>query len=309
MAAISPESYRKRYGPALAGLAADGVFIGTSSWKYDGWRGIVYGEEEPGKKGEDSYLKQYARLFPTVCADFTFYRYYEAGIFRGLYNATPPAFSFALKVTQSVLIDRYPSWFKGENAGKDNKEFLDADVFVNRFLDPTRALKEKLGPIIFEFGEKTTSLEPASFVQALDAFFSKAPTGLLYAVEVRRKSYLSDDYFASLKRHGVAHVINSQQSAPPMREQIEKYPVFTASHSVIRALTPPRVSYKKSVEIAEPFDRIVIEYPDGVAALAQIVRDCREAGRKLHAYINNRLEGCGPLSIAKLLDQLGGKGE
>lgn len=117
--------YAARCGPRLESLGRQGIYFGSSSWKYDGWRGIVYDE---GGEGEDSYLKQYAQVFPAVCADCTFYRFYNAGMFRSLYHATPPGFVFGLKVTQSLLIDRYPAWFRGENAGKVNMEFLEPGV-------------------------------------------------------------------------------------------------------------------------------------------------------------------------------------
>jgi hypothetical protein len=34
-----------RYRQQLAGLADQGVFIGTSSWKYPGWCGLIYDEQ------------------------------------------------------------------------------------------------------------------------------------------------------------------------------------------------------------------------------------------------------------------------
>jgi hypothetical protein len=33
---------REQIKPKLAALAAKGVFIGTSSWKYQGWLGQLY---------------------------------------------------------------------------------------------------------------------------------------------------------------------------------------------------------------------------------------------------------------------------
>jgi len=298
--------YARKNGPVLARLSANEIHIGTSSWKYDGWQGIVYesagGKEDPS----NSYLRQYSRLYPTVCADFTFYRYPDAGIMQALARATPASFTFAVKVTQSLLIDRYPHWFKSQRAGSDNPEFLDPQLFVRQFLEPVQSLGGKLGPIIFEFGEKTMFLGPGAFPVALDGFFSKLPVGPLYAVEVRKKTLLTPGYFETLRRRGVAHVFNSQESAPPLAEQIACDGAFSAPHAVIRALTPPRISYKKSVKMTEPFDRVVLEDPGAVAAIAEIIRICRQRNLKLWAYINNRLEGCAPLTIARLLDGAAG---
>jgi uncharacterized protein YecE (DUF72 family) len=294
----------RELAPMLAAEAARGVRIGTSSWKYDGWQGIVYANSGGKEDPSNSYLRQYARIFPTVCADFTFYRFYDAAMFRKIAAATPAGFTFAVKVTQSLLINKYPHWFKGENAGKENADFLSPKIFVEQFLAPVQALGDRLGPVIFEFGEKTLSLSAADLILALDDFFAKAPAGPMYAVEIRRPSYFTEEYFGVLRKHRVAHVINSQETTLSMREQIDRYDVFTAPFSVIRALTPPKISYKKSVEINEPFDRIVSEQPAERATIADIARLCREKGISLYAYINNRLEGCSPLTIAALLKEM-----
>lgn len=293
-----------RNAPRLEALAGEGIYIGSSSWKYDGWRGMVYPEIGGGGRGDDAFLKHYSQAFPTVCADFTFYRYYDGAVFRNLAAATPDDFVFALKVPQSLLIDRYPAWFKGPNAGKENREFLDPEIFETRFLKPARELGGKLGPVILEFGEKTTSLSPDELKDRLDKFLRGVSSDVRYAIEVRRKSYLTGAYFEMLSARSAAHVLNSQQSAPSLREQIEKMPVFTAQFSVVRALTPPKISYKKSLEMAEPFDKIVLEYDEGVGALSEIVARCRKTRTVLFAYINNRLEGCAPLTIERLLDRI-----
>jgi hypothetical protein len=37
-----------RLGPLLKALAARGVYLGTSSWKYEGWLGSVYAPSRYG---------------------------------------------------------------------------------------------------------------------------------------------------------------------------------------------------------------------------------------------------------------------
>jgi hypothetical protein len=70
--AFERELLRKK----AAELAAKGVFIGTSSWKYPGWRGMSYDESKyltRGKFSESKFererLAEYAQTFKTVCVD------------------------------------------------------------------------------------------------------------------------------------------------------------------------------------------------------------------------------------------------
>jgi hypothetical protein len=60
----------------MAQCAAGGVFIGTSSWQYPGWRGMLYDEPRYMYRGkfaesrfEKNCLAEYAEVFRTVCVD------------------------------------------------------------------------------------------------------------------------------------------------------------------------------------------------------------------------------------------------
>jgi hypothetical protein len=64
----------------LHALASEGVYFGTSSWKYPGWLGSIYKPERyftrgrfSQKKFESECLAEYAETFPAVCGDFSFY--------------------------------------------------------------------------------------------------------------------------------------------------------------------------------------------------------------------------------------------
>jgi uncharacterized protein YecE (DUF72 family) len=61
-------------------LADNGVFVGTSSWKYLGWLDQLYTParyEYRGKVAKTRFerdcLKEYAEVFKTVCVDAAYY--------------------------------------------------------------------------------------------------------------------------------------------------------------------------------------------------------------------------------------------
>lgn len=67
---------REQTAKNLAALAAKGVFVGTSSWKYEGWLGQLYTPARYEYRGkvatarfERDCLKEYAAVFKTVCVD------------------------------------------------------------------------------------------------------------------------------------------------------------------------------------------------------------------------------------------------
>ena len=79
MADLCPEqelSFKAKLQGAVQSLAADGIYLGVSSWKYRGWAGLIYDEQRYHYRGkfaearfERDCLAEYAALFKTVCVD------------------------------------------------------------------------------------------------------------------------------------------------------------------------------------------------------------------------------------------------
>src|SRR5437899_2096003 len=105
---------RAQMRPTLAELARQGVFIGTSSWKYPGWRGQLYDEARylwRGKFAESRFeklcLAEYAEVFKTVCVDAAYYRFPDQRFLDQLFPQTPADFLFALKVTDQITVKKF----------------------------------------------------------------------------------------------------------------------------------------------------------------------------------------------------------
>jgi hypothetical protein len=80
-----------------ASLAAKGVFIGTSSWKYSGWCGMLYDRDRYSYRDrfaesrfEKQCLAEYAEVFKTVCVDAAYYRFPEQRYLDGLASQVEP---------------------------------------------------------------------------------------------------------------------------------------------------------------------------------------------------------------------------
>jgi len=77
---------RARLSAKLTALASENIFIGTSSWKYEGWIGQIYSRDRYLARGKFSQkrfqaecLSEYASTFPIVCGDFSFYQFPPIG--------------------------------------------------------------------------------------------------------------------------------------------------------------------------------------------------------------------------------------
>lgn len=305
-----------RLAPALRALAERGVYFGTSSWKYEGWLGSVYSPERyvtrkkfSRTKFEAECLREYAETFPVVGGDFSFYQFPTADAWSRVFHATPPAFAFGLKVPEPITVPRWPGHARyGSRAGEPNEHFLDAGLFERAFAKALEPHRQQVAVLLFEFGafSRTDFAGPAEFLDRLEEFLQALPGGWRYAVEIRNKEYLIPDYFATLARHNVAHVFNAWTRMPPLAEQVALPGAFTADFAVVRALLQHGRSYEQAVKMFEPYREVQQPDPATRDALRQVADRALQANRRAYIFVNNRLEGNAPETIAAVVAGQGG---
>jgi uncharacterized protein YecE (DUF72 family) len=301
---------------AAAQLASKGVFIGTSSWKYEGWLGQLYSPERYEYRGkvartrfERGCLSEYAEVFKTVCVDAAYYTFPTEKYLAGLVENVPPDFQFGFKVTDEITVRRFPNLDRfGIRAGKPNENFLNADLFRRSFLKPCEVIRQNVGVVMFEFSRFHTSdyEHGRDFVADLDKFFGNLPKGWPYAVEMRNKYWLAPEYFDCLSRHGITHVFNSWDAMPPVGEQIA-LPGSRTNPELIAArfLLKPGRKYEEAVKAFKPYDRVQDQNPEARAAGKALIAEAKEAAqkKKTFIYVNNRLEGNALETIAGMVGQ------
>jgi uncharacterized protein YecE (DUF72 family) len=306
--AQNTSDYVRRNGERLRRWASRGIYFGSSSWKYPGWKGLVYNKPYRSMKmfhGE--CLTEYSELFPTVCADFALYDFPATETMQMLHDTTTDQFKISLKVTDRITIKQYPNLPRyGANAGRENPDFLNVHLFEDAFLKPIDALKKKRGSIIFEFSTFYPQSEVTYdlFVSMIDQFLSRLPKGFEYAIEIRNSEFLTAAYLQMLGLHGAAHVLNNWTRMPPIIEQIQLAGVLTGKFSVARGLLRPGRTYREAVELFQPYDVIKEENPELRLGFAEAVHRCVSEGTTLYAYLNNRAEGNSPRTIEAILDIL-----
>jgi uncharacterized protein YecE (DUF72 family) len=312
------EFNRAQLKQRVEGLAAQGVFVGTSSWKYPGWLGTLYEStryEWRGRLAQSRFKKdclaEYAEVFKTVSVDAAYYTFPSRQHLEGMANQTPEDFLFGLKVTDSLTIRKFPKLDRfGPSAGKANENFLNAELFTKAFLGPCEAIRPNIGLLMFEFSRfwPADYQHGRDFIADLDKFLGQIPKGWPYAVEMRNRHWLKPGYFECLARHQVAHVFNSWAAMPTVSEQMALAGSITNPNLVAaRFLLKPGRKYEQAVEEFEPYDAIKEENPEARAAAAELIAQGQKAGpaRKTFVFVNNRLEGNALGTIAAVLSRLG----
>jgi uncharacterized protein YecE (DUF72 family) len=295
----------------LRALAAQNIYIGGSSWKYEGWLGQIYTRERYLARGKFSQtmfqqecLREYAETFPTVCGDFAFYQFPTDEFWRRLFLRVPESFRFAFKVPEQITCKIFPRHARyGPQAGKDNESFLDAHMLREMFLRPLLPYRQKTALLIFEFGAfgQRSFAELSEFLERLDPFLATLPAEFRYAVEIRNPEFLDKDYFACLRRYRVAHVYNAWSKMPELRSQMALPGSVTADFLVSRALLRRGRVYEDAVGLFQPYREIQDENPEARESMRVLIGRARENRQFLFLFVNNRLEGNAPLTILSLV--------
>ena len=302
---------RDQLAATLRRLAALGVRLGASSWKYPGWFGGVYERDRYVWRGrfsqarfERNCLAEYAQTFHTVSLDAAYYQFLEPATVAEFAAQVPDGFQFAPKVCGDITLKQFPPLPRfGARAGRANPHFLDAALFADACLAPWEGVRHKIGLFNFEFsrfgpGEFARGSE---FVAALDTFLSRLPRGWPYAVELRNRQWLRPEYFDVLARHGVTHIYNAWADMPPVAEQMglagsATNPALAAARFLLREGR----KYEEAVKRFSPYDKIQDPNPEGRAAAIKLaLRALRTKGKAL-IFVNNRFEGHSPGTIAAI---------
>ncbi len=167
------------------------VFIGTSGWTYDGWRGPFYPEDVPKK----DWLRWYAGQFPSAEINGSFYRTPSLAAVRAWRQQTPRDFLFAWKASKFI------THWKRLSEKSDNSIAL--------IEERLKILGRKAGPVLFQLPARFTADR-----ERLASFLEMLPRRWRCAFEFRHASWYAAPIFDLLREHDIALCISDHHDAP-----------------------------------------------------------------------------------------------
>lgn len=223
--------------------------VGCSGWSYRDWRGVIYPADLPQRR----WFEHYQTLFDTVELNSTFYRLPRESTVEGWARQAAPGFLFAVKLG---------------SFGSHRMKLRDAARWLPNHLDRVERLGDHLGPNLVQLPPRWTRN-----VERLDEFLSVAPRSIRWAVELREPSWVHEDVFAVLRRHGAALCLHDLLADHPVE--------LTADWTYVRFHGP------KALE--RPYHG---SYgPARLDAWADRLRPLLEQGGDVYAYFNNDFDG------------------
>ena len=209
--------------------------IGISGWRYPPWRKVFY----PDKLRQASELHFASRALPTIEINGTFYGLQRPPSFARWYEETPENFVFSVKAPRYVT-----HILKLEAVEKPIANFFASGLLL---------LKEKLGPILWQF-PPSFRFDPKQFEHFLkllphdtEAALKQAhgreakmhgreqlaideTRALRHAVEIRNKSFVDPEFVELLRAYQVALVVADTAGKWPYYEDVTADFIYMRLH-------------------------------------------------------------------------------
>ncbi|MFB9125201.1 DUF72 domain-containing protein [Paraburkholderia dipogonis] len=298
--------------PELLALAAQlppQIHLGTSTWSFPGWNGIVYGDEYSNSKLSREGLTAYGAhpLLKTVSIDRSFYQALTVTEYLRYAQQVPEHFRFIVKAPMTIT-DATVRAERGEPVSM-NPCFLNAQMAIDDFVTPClEGLGAKAGALVFQLSPLPDQMlaQPAVFIERLAEFLMalpKLPDSACYAIEIRDGSLLTPRFIRTLKTTGVRYCVGIHARMPDPLRQAAALALLDgepAGPLIVRWSLHGGFKYEQAKARYEPFNQLVDEDPATRASLAELAARYALAGQPVVIAINNKAEGSAPLSCVEL---------
>jgi uncharacterized protein YecE (DUF72 family) len=280
------------------------LHIGTCSWKYESWKGLVYSE------AATNYLAEYTQHYKSVEVDQWFWSLHAgdkitmplSSVVQEYARSVPDDFIFTIKIPNSITLTHH--YQKDKNSPLlENPHFLSLELFA-QFLQALAPLQNKIGPLMFQFEylNKQKMGSQRLFLQCFSSFIKGCKRDHPLAVETRNPNYLSEDYFAFLDEHQLMPVFLQGYYMPSIIELYRKWGARLRQPVVIRLHGPDRPGMEKRSSMQ--WDRLLEPRDAELDEIVRMIQDLLYRELDVYLNVNNHYEGSAPLTIERIKQRL-----
>lgn len=298
---------------ALAQTLPKHLRLGTSSWNYPGWAGLVWDGDYPETNLSRYGLTAYAKhpLFRTVSIDRGFYRPLNVAQFAEYASQVDQDFRFVVKapslVTDALIRD------ESGKGMRTNAHFLNPEEAVKMFVEPAlEGLGHRLGALVFQISPLPNQLLARMpevinrlhhMLSAMPDFRHIAPDGVV-AVEVRDPQWLTPQFVQALRDTKATYCMGLHAKMPPIAEQLPILRALWPGPLVCRWNLNPlhgAYGYEDAQQAYSPYDKMIDPDVETRKKLTQVIVGTAKAGQNVYVTLSNKAEGSAPLSVIELV--------
>ena len=292
--------------------------LGTSSWSYPGWQGLVWegahSDQTLARKGLPVYAQH--PLFRSVSIDRSFYRPLTASDYARYAGQVPGGFRFVVKAP-SLVTDALVRSEDGRGR-EPNPAFLNPQLATQEFVAPAlEGLGALTGALVFQLSPLPWTMldRLPEVLERLRAMLQAQPPlnqpDAVLAVEVRDPEWLAPahlPHFADvLESTGATYCLGMHARMPPLAEQLpllrQLWPGPLVCRWNLNPVHGPH-GYEDAEKLYAPYDRIHDPAPEEHALLARTLAGVCGRGQNAYVTISNHAEGCAPLTVRRLAEHV-----
>ena len=261
------------------------IRIGTCAWSFDEWRESFYPPELP----ESEWLEFYARHFPAVEIDSTFYHVPAADTVLRWGETTPPNFRFACKLPRDIT---------------HVCRLRDCSAELNGFLRAIEPLTPKLQAALIQL---PPSFTPKDGKPALRSFLKQLPHDLRFAIEFRNPGWHRPQIIGLLEKFRVCWVW--ADTSPLHERNLAPFEFLprTADFLYLRLLGDYATKYDKDGLFIHRYTKLLWQREAALESWSLKIQRHLSEVRNVCVFVSNHFEGFAPETAQRLAQRLGFK--
>jgi uncharacterized protein YecE (DUF72 family) len=259
------------------------IRLGTCAWSFDEWRGNFYPADLP----QSRWLEFYARYFPAVEVDSTFYHAPPEGTVRRWAENTPASFRFACKLPREITHER---------------GLHDCNDQLVAFLRGLEPLAAKVHVILIQL---PASFAPKNGRPALRKFVEQLPRDFRFAIEFRHPGWHRPQNISLLEKHRVCWVW--ADSSPLNERNLAPFEFLpnTADFIYLRLLGDFSTKYDPDGQHLHRYGKLLWKREAALESWALKIERHLDETRSVWGFVNNHFEGFSPETCQRLAQRLG----
>lgn len=259
------------------------IRIGTCAWSFDEWSGALYPKDLPANR----WLEFYARYFPAVELDSTFYSAPKEEIARRWMEMTPAHFRFSCKLPREITHER---------------RLRDTRAELLAFLRALEPLAGKLRVVLIQL---PPSYSPREEKIIFREFLGQLPTDFRFAIEFRHAGWHRPHFIRLLEKHRLCWVWSDMSPLNERNQAPFEFQPITTDFLYLRLLGDTATKYDDSGQRLHRYGRLLWKREAALDSWALRIQRHLDRIRSVWIFANNHYEGFSPATCQRLAERLG----
>lgn len=259
------------------------IRIGACAWTFEDWRDGFYPPDLPPSR----WLEFYARYFPAVEVDSTFYGPPAEETALRWNEMTPSTFRFACKLPREITHTR---------------KLHDCSAELTAFLRAVEPLAAKLHVLLIQL---PPSFTPTAGKTDLRAFLKQLPRDFRFAIEFRHPGWHRPNIIHLLETHRVCWVWADTSPLDERNLAPFEFLPQTTDFIYVRLLGDYATKYGSDGEHLHQYGRLLWKREAALESWSVKIERHLSEVRNVWALVGNHYEGFAPETAQRLAQRLG----